>query len=137
MAHWLFKSEPFKYSWDRLRTDKRTSWDGVRNHLAKKNLQTMKRGDTGFFYHSNEGLAIMGIVEVVREAYPDPTDDSGKFVMVDIAPVESLAHPVTLAAIKADSRLKDMALVRLGRLSVQPVTDSEWKLVLALAKGKA
>ena len=135
MAHWLYKSEPFKWSWQNQLAAgaKGTHWDGVRNHLAKQQLLAMKRGDRGFFYHSNEGKEIVGIVEVIKEAYPDPSDPTGKFVMVDIKAVEGLPHPVTLAAIKAEPRLSEMALMRFSRLSVQPVTDEEWDIVLSMA----
>ena len=105
----------------------------MRNHQAKLNLQAMRRGDRGFFYHSGEGKAIVGVVEVVREYYPDPSDETGRFGMVDVRAVEALPEPVTLDRIKAEPRLKDMALVRLSRLSVQPVTDEEWGIVRAMA----
>ncbi|MDQ0510445.1 EVE domain-containing protein [Ancylobacter amanitiformis] len=136
MAHWLYKSEPFKWSWDQQVAAglKGTHWDGVRNHLAKQQLLAMKIGDRGFFYHSNEGKEIVGIVEVIREAYPDPSDPSGKFVMVDIKAVEPLAHPVSLATVKTEPRLSEMALMKFSRLSVQPVTDAEWDIVLELAR---
>ncbi|MCB4770745.1 EVE domain-containing protein [Ancylobacter sp. Lp-2] len=138
MAHWLYKSEPFKWSWQNQLDAgaKGTHWDGVRNHLAKQQLLAMKLGDRGFFYHSNEGKEIVGIVEVIREAYPDPSDPSGKFVMVDIKAVESLPKPVTLADVKAEPRLSEMALMRFSRLSVQPVTDEEWDIVLSMAGAK-
>ncbi|HEX8165237.1 MAG TPA: EVE domain-containing protein [Beijerinckiaceae bacterium] len=131
MRYWLFKSEPSAWSWDDevAAGRKGTSWDGVRNHAAKLNLQAMRKGDRGFFYHSNEGKAVVGIVEVVREYYPDHTDASGKFGVVDIRAVAPMPKPVSLDRIKAEPRLKDMALVRLSRLSVQPVTDEEWALV--------
>lgn len=131
MAHWLFKSEPSTWSWQQQcdAGDKGTFWNGVRNHLAKQQLMAMKVGDLGFFYHSNEGKAIVGIVEVIKAYYPDHTDATGKFGMVDIKAVESVPNPVTLEAIKAESALKDMALVNNSRLSVQPVTDAEWDLV--------
>ncbi len=135
MAHWLYKSEPFKWSWDQqvAAGAAGTHWDGVRNHLAKQQLLAMRNGDRGFFYHSNEGKEIVGIVEVIREAYPDPSDPSGKFVMVDIKAVEPLPRPVGLAAIKNEPRLAEMALMRFSRLSVQPVTDAEWAIVLEMA----
>ncbi|GAB4067415.1 EVE domain-containing protein [Ancylobacter sonchi] len=138
MAHWLYKSEPFKWSWQNQLDAgaKGTHWDGVRNHLAKQQLLAMRLGDRGFFYHSNEGKEIVGIVEVIREAYPDPSDPSGKFVMVDIKAVESLPKPVTLADVKAEPRLSEMALMRFSRLSVQPVTDKEWDIVLSMAGAK-
>ncbi|PZQ85703.1 MAG: EVE domain-containing protein [Ancylobacter novellus] len=137
MAHWLYKSEPFKWSWDQqiAAGAKGTHWDGVRNHLAKQQLLAMKIGDRGFFYHSNEGKEIVGIVEVIREAYPDPSDPTGKFVMVDIKAVAPLKRPVTLAAVKGEPRLSEMALMKFSRLSVQPVTDAEWDIVLEMAGG--
>ena len=131
MAYWLFKSEPSSWSWDDqvAAGAKGTTWNGVRNHQAKQNLMAMKRGDQGFFYHSNEGKAVVGIVEVIKEYYPDPTDATGKFGMVDIKAVKPLSRPVTLDAIKAEPRLKDMVLVNNSRLSVQPVTEAEWALI--------
>ncbi|MCS0504042.1 EVE domain-containing protein [Ancylobacter mangrovi] len=137
MAHWLYKSEPFKWSWAQqvAAGAKGTHWDGVRNHLAKQQLQAMKTGDHGFFYHSNEGKEIVGIVEVIREAYPDPSDASGKFVMVDLKAVAPLVKPVSLAAIRGEPRLSEMALMKYSRLSVQPVTDEEWAIVLEMAGG--
>jgi predicted RNA-binding protein with PUA-like domain len=129
MAYWLLKSEPVKYSWQKLVSDKRTHWDGIRNFQAAANLRAMKKGDRAFFYHSNEGLEIVGICEIAKPAYPDPSDETGKFVMVDVVPVAPVPRPVTLQAIKADPRLKDFALVRQSRLSVVPVSDDEWKLV--------
>ena len=131
MAYWLFKSEPSSWSWDDqvAAGAKGTTWNGVRNHQAKQNLMAMKRGDHGFFYHSNEGKAVVGIVEVIKEYYPDPTDETGKFGMVDIKAVKPFARPVTLDAIKAEAPLKTMALVNNSRLSVQPVTEAEWARV--------
>ena len=131
MAHWLYKSEPSVWSWDSqvAEGDKGTHWNGVRNHVAKQNLMAMKRGERGFFYHSNEGKAVVGIVEVIREYYPDHTDTTGKFGMVDIKAVKPLKRPVTLEEIKAEPSLKDMILVNNSRLSVQPVTDEEWEIV--------
>lgn len=132
MAHWLIKSEPFKWSWDMqvAAGAKGTFWDGVRNHSAKLNLMAMKKGDTAFFYHSNEGLEIVGIVEVIKEAYPDPTAEIGEpWVVVDFAAQKSLPRPVTLKEIKATPELSKMSLVTSMRLSVQPVTDAEWQLV--------
>jgi predicted RNA-binding protein with PUA-like domain len=135
VAHWLYKSEPFKWSWE-MQLDagaEGTFWNGVRNHSAKLNLMAMKKGDTGFFYHSNEGKEIVGIVEVIKEAYPDPTAEPGEpWVVVDIKAVKPLLRPVTLAHVKADPRLAKMSLVTSMRLSVQPVTDEEWKVVCAL-----
>lgn len=133
MAHWLIKSEPFKYSWDQLVKDKQTFWDGVRNYTARNNLRSMKKGDELFFYHSNEGLEIAGIVKVVKEAYQDPTTNETAWVVVDVKPVRRLKNPVTLAQIKADKRLKNMDLIRLSRLSVGSVKDEEWNIVLELA----
>lgn len=133
MAFWLVKSEPFKYSWDQFVSDKRTYWDGVRNYAARNNLKAMKKGDQLFFYHSNEGLEIVGIAKVVKEFYQDPTTIEEAWVVVDLVPVKKLNKPVSLATIKAEKRLTQMALIRLGRLSVQPVTDKEWKIVMELA----
>jgi predicted RNA-binding protein with PUA-like domain len=133
MAHWLLKSEPFKYSWDQMVRDGRTHWDGVRNHQAAINLKAMKVGDTAFFYHSNEGKQIVGIVEIVREAYADPSDAAGRFVMVDVSPVKPITTFVTLASMKADPALSDLALIRQSRLSVVPVSDAHWAHILAMA----
>ena len=133
MAYWLVKSEPFKYSWDQFVKDKQTFWDGVRNYGARNNLRAMKKGDEVFYYHSNEGVAIVGIAKVIKEHYQDPTTEDVNWVVVDLKPVRKLKQQVTLAQIKADGRLNDMALVRLGRLSVQPVTAEEWKIILELA----
>jgi predicted RNA-binding protein with PUA-like domain len=133
MRYWLLKSEPTAYSWDRLVKDGSTHWDGVRNYQAANNLKAMKRGDRAFFYHSNEGLAIVGIAEVIKEAYPDPSDKEGRFVMVDIKPLMPVKAPVTLAAIKAEPKLADFALVRQGRLSVAPVAPEEWRLLCKMA----
>lgn len=133
MAYWLVKSEPFKYSWDQFVKEGQTFWDGVRNYAARNNLRAMKKGDELFFYHSNEGLEIVGIAKVVKEAYQDPTTDEEAWVVVDLKPVKKLKNPVSLQQIKADERLKNMALIRLGRLSVQPVTAEEWKIVMELS----
>ncbi|GLK70736.1 EVE domain-containing protein [Ancylobacter dichloromethanicus] len=137
MAHWLYKSEPFKWSWEMqvAAGAKGTHWDGVRNHLAKQQLLAMKLGDRGFFYHSNEGKEIVGIVEVIKEAYPDPSDPKGIFVMVNLKAVTALKNPVSLAAVKTEPRLAEMALMKFSRLSVQPVTDAEWDIVLEMAGG--
>ena len=137
MTHWLLKSEPSAYSWPDLTRDRRTAWTGVRNHQAANNLRAMRVGDHAFFYHSNEGLAIVGVVEIVREAYPDPDDKSGRFVAVDVAPLAAAKTPVTLAQIKAEPRLKSLALVRQGRLSVSPVSAAEWTLLCRMAGLKA
>ena len=133
MAYWLVKSEPHKYAWDDMVRDGRTIWDGVRNHTAAINLRTMKVGDRAFFYHSNEGKEIVGIVEIVREHYLDPKDPAQRFPAVDVAPVAPLKNPVTLATIKADPALADMQLVRQSRLSVAPVRDAEWAHIMAMA----
>lgn len=134
MAHWLLKSEPSSWSWEQqvAAGEKGTFWSGVRNHTASNNLKAMKRGERGFFYHSNVGKAIVGIVEVTREYYPDPTDKTGKFGMVDVKAVEALPHLVTLEQIKSEPKLRDMALVKFSRLSVQPVGDEEWGIVRRL-----
>ncbi|MBV8650236.1 MAG: EVE domain-containing protein [Alphaproteobacteria bacterium] len=133
MAHWLWKSEPFKYSWDQLVADGRTHWNGVRNFQAANNLKAMRSGEHGFFYHSNEGLEIVGIAEIVKEYYPDPSDATGRFGMVDIKPVRRVPKPVTLQQIKAEPKLADFALVRQSRLSVVPVSDAEWELLYKMA----
>ncbi|MCA3597210.1 MAG: EVE domain-containing protein [Methylobacterium sp.] len=137
MPHWLVKSEPFKWSWDSqvAAGAKGTHWDGVRNHLAKKNLMAMRRGEQAFFYHSNEGLEIVGIVEVIREAYPDPTAEPGEpWVVVDFAAVKPLPKPVSLQQVKATPELSKMSLVTSMRLSVQPVTDEEWNRILLMSE---
>lgn len=136
MAHWLVKSEPFTYSWDDLVKEKLTAWTGVRNYAARGHLNAMKKGDEVFFYHSNEGTDIVGIAKVVKESYQDPTTDDDRWVAVDLKPVKKLINPVTLETIKKDKRLAGMALVRIGRLSCQPVTDDEWKVVMELAGEK-
>lgn len=136
MAYWLIKSEPFKYSWDQFENDQQTYWDGVRNYAARNNLRSMKKNDLLFFYHSNEGLNIVGIAKVVKESYQDPTTDDNAWLVVDVKPVKKLKKPVTLAMIKADKRLSDMALIKLSRLSVQPVTEQEWEVVMELAGEK-
>jgi predicted RNA-binding protein with PUA-like domain len=131
MAYWLVKSEPSVWSWDQQVAKGKTgeAWTGVRNHTAKLNMMKMKKGDRAFYYHSNEGKEIVGIVEIVKEHYPDPTDATGKFVCVDIAADKALKTPVTLEAIKGEKKLADMELVKLSRLSVQSVTSEQWKLV--------
>src|SRR5829696_5686702 len=135
MAYWLIKSEPSAYSWDQLVKDKKTSWTGVRNFQAQINLKAMKTGDRAFFYHSGEGKEIVGIAEVVKTAYPDSTDKDGKSVTVDFKAVEPVKKKVTLAEIKADPKFKEMKLVRQSRLSVSPVSDEHWKLLLKMASG--
>ena len=135
MAYWLVKSEPHKYAWDDMVGDGRTIWDGVRNHTAAINLRAMKLGDRAFFYHSNEGKEIVGIVEIVREHYLDPKDATQRFPAVDVAPVAPLKLPVTLAAIKADPALVGIELVRQSRLSVVPIRDPEWTRIMDMAEG--
>ena len=136
MAHWLVKSEPSAYSWEQLEKDKQTVWSGVRNYAARLHLRSMKKGDEAFFYHSNEGTSIVGIAKVIKEAYQDPTTDDDRWVAVDIKVHKKIKTPVSLDTVKKDKRLANMALVRLGRLSVQPVTDEEWKIVMELAGEK-
>ncbi|MEO7311785.1 MAG: EVE domain-containing protein [Chitinophagaceae bacterium] len=136
MKYWLIKSEPFKYSWDQFVKDKQTFWDGVRNYAARNNLRDMKKGDEVFFYHSNEGLEIVGIAKVAKEAYQDPTTEDANWVVVDFKPVRKLKNPVNLATMKADQRLANMDLIRLGRLSVGAVKGEEWDVVLELAGEK-
>ena len=133
MATWLVKSEPSVYSWDQLVKDKQTRWDGIRNYAARLHLRAMKKGDEVFFYHSNEGLEIVGIAKVVKEAYPDPTAEEGDWSAVDIKAVKKLKNPVSMSVIKKDKRLQQMALVRIGRLSTQPVTEEEKDIILELA----
>ncbi|MEZ5877301.1 MAG: EVE domain-containing protein [Tepidamorphaceae bacterium] len=131
MNYWLFKSEPFKWSWEmqKARGEKGEEWDGVRNYQARNNMRAMKLGDRGFFYHSNEGLEIVGIVEVCKEAHPDSTTDDPRWECVDIKAVRDMPRPVSLKEIKATPELQDMSLVTSMRLSVQPVTEDEWKFV--------
>lgn len=127
--HWLVKSEPDAFSWDQQVANGVEPWTGVRNHMAKNNLKAMRLGDRAFFYHSNVGKEIVGVVEVVREAYPDPTAESGDWVCVDMQAVGPMPHPVTLAAIKAEPKLAEIALVRQSRLSVMPVSEAHWQLI--------
>ncbi len=136
MAHWLVKSEPITYSWDQLVQEGSTCWSGVRNYAARLHLMNMKKGDEVFFYHSNEGTDIVGIAKVIKEQYHDPTTDDERWVAVDIKPLKKLTKPVSLEQIKKDKNLAGMALVRIGRLSVQPVSDKEWAAVLELAGEK-
>ncbi|HMI64221.1 MAG TPA: EVE domain-containing protein [Puia sp.] len=136
MAYWLVKSEPSAYSWEQFEKDKETQWTGVRNYAARLHLRAMKKGDEALFYHSNEGMEIVGIAKVAKEVYQDPTTDDERWVAVDLKPLKRLKHSVSLAQIKEEPRLANMALVRLGRLSVQPVTDEEWKVVMSMAKEK-
>lgn len=133
MAYWLVKSEPSAYSWDQLVKEKQTVWSGVRNYAARIHLKAMKKGDETLFYHSNEGMEIVGIAKVAKEFYQDPTTTDDAWVAVDLKPFRRLKNPVSLASIKSDKRLANMALVRIGRLSVQPVTDEEWKVIMEMA----
>jgi len=135
-SHWLVKSEPFKYSWDQFKSDKKAVWDGVRNFEARNNLRAMKKGDLVLFYHSSEGKEVVGIAAVAKEAYPDPTATEGDWSAVEITPKKALTQAVTLAAVKADKQLTDFALVRKSRISVIPVTPSEFARVLELGKTK-
>lgn len=139
MAYWLVKSEPDAWSWEQQvkRGAKGEVWSGVRNFQARSNLKAMKKGERAFFYHSNEGKEIVGIVEVIKEHYPDPTDETGKWLVVDFKAVEPLKMPVTLVAIKADPKLAGMVLARNARLSVQPVSAEEWKYICKLGGVKA
>ena len=136
MAHWLFKSEPFKFSFAALKAKGAagTEWDGVRNYLARNNMRAMNVGDLGFFYHSNEGLAVVGICEVIAPSHPDSTTDDPRWDCVDVRAVRDLKRPVTLAEIKAEPSLSKMSLITSMRLSVQPVTDEAWETVLAMAE---
>ena len=133
MAYWLFKSEPGAYSWDTLVKDKRTNWSGVRNYQANNNMKAMKKGDRGFFYHSVNEKDIVGVVEVVKEHYPDDSDATGRFGMVDVKAVMPVKTRVNLAAIKAEPELEGLALVRQSRLSVVPVSAKEWKILCRMA----
>lgn len=132
MNHWLVKSEPFKYSWEKFNEDGRTFWDGVRNYQARNNLKEMKEGDLVLFYHSNEGKNVVGIAKVVKEFYQDPTTDDKNWVVVDLSPVETLKKPVTLEQIKAEPSLADISLIRQGRLSVMPLKATEFDKILEM-----
>jgi predicted RNA-binding protein with PUA-like domain len=136
MAHWLVKSEPSSYSWEQLEKDKQTVWSGVRNYAARLHLRNMKIGDEVFFYHSNEGTDIVGIAKVVKEAYQDPTTDDDRWEAVDLKAHKKIKNSVTLDAIKKNKQLAGMALVRIGRLSVQPVTETEWKEIMKMSGEK-
>lgn len=136
MNYWLVKSEPFKYSWEQFVKDGSTMWDGVRNYAARNNLRAMKKGDLVLWYHSNEGMEIVGIAKVGKEFYHDPTTDDDAWVVVDLKPHKKLKAPVTLAQIKTDKCLSGMDLVRLGRLSVQSVKPDEWKIIMELSGTK-
>lgn len=133
MEYWLVKSEPVKYPWQQLVKDKRTFWDGVRNYAARNHLRAMKKDDLVLFYHSNEGMEIVGIAKVVKTAYQDPTTDDPNWVVVDLAPYKALKKPVTLAQIKAEPSLKQLPLVRIPRLSVMPVRPEEFDKILLMS----
>jgi predicted RNA-binding protein with PUA-like domain len=132
--YWLVKSEPFKYSWDQFVKEGSTYWNGVRNYQARNNLRAMKKGDQVFYYHSNEGLEIVGIAKVVKEAYQDPTTDDERWSVVDIAPVKKLKRAVSLEEIKQDKRLREIALIRQSRLSVMPVTEEEFDAIVEMSR---
>lgn len=136
MNYWLAKSEPFKYSWDDFLKDGSTYWDGVRNYQARNNLKAMKVKDKVFFYHSNEGLQVVGVAEVIKEHYQDPTTDDQRWVVVDLKPVDTLKNPVTLAQIKQESSLKEISLVRQGRLSVMPLSKKEFDKILSMSESE-
>lgn len=136
MAYWLVKSEPSVYSYDELIKDKTTVWDGIRNYAARNHLRAMKKGEEVMFYHSNEGLAIVGIAKVAKEAYQDPKTDDPTWSAVDLKPHKKLKKPVTLAELKTNKKLQNMALIRIGRLSVSPVTEEEWEEILKMSEAK-
>lgn len=137
MNYWLVKSEPFKYSWQQFLKDKKAVWDGVRNYAARNNMRAMKKGDLVFFYHSNEGLEIVGIAKVVKEHYQDPTTDDTAWSVVEISPFKTLKRPVSLAEIKADKRLTNMQIIKLSRLSVSAVKPEEFDRIIELSETKA
>lgn len=134
MNYWLVKSEPSVYSWDQFNIDKKTFWNGVRNYAARNNMREMKKGDEVFYYHSNEGMEIVGIAKVVKEFYQDPTTDNPNWVVVDLKPVKKLKTPVTLAQAKKESKLSNMELIKNSRLSVQKVTEEEWNFILKMGE---
>ena len=136
MKYWLVKSEPFKYSWEMFLKDGSTYWDGVRNYEARNNLKNMKNGDLVLFYHSSEGLEVVGIAKVIKEAYQDPTTNDQRWVVVDLKPVETLKKPVPLDEIKKDKHLKNIALIKQSRLSVMPLTKEEFDVIVAKGRGK-
>lgn len=136
MNHWLVKSEPIKYSWEKFLKDGKTTWDGVRNYAARNNLRAMKKGDLVLFYHSNEGLCVVGIAKVAKEAYQDPTSADKNWVAVDLLPFKTLKKPVTLVQIKADKNLQNIYLVKLGRLSVMPLKKEEFNRIIELSSSK-
>ena len=135
MNHWLVKSEPVKYAWDKFLKEGRTFWDGVRNYQARNNLRAMKKDDTVLFYHSNEGLAVLGVARVVKESYQDPTTEDPQWVAVDLAPVETFKTSVTLGEMKQDERLQNIGLIRQAQLSVMPLTKEEFEVIVAKGRG--
>jgi predicted RNA-binding protein with PUA-like domain len=137
MHYWLVKSEPGKYSWDQFCKDGSTYWDEVRNYQARNNLQAMKTGDKVLYYHSNDGLAVIGVARVITEAYQDPSTDDERWVVVDLEPIEALPNPVTLSEIKQDKRLQDIPLIKQSRLSVMPLAKKEYDLIVKKGKGQA
>jgi predicted RNA-binding protein with PUA-like domain len=136
MNYWLVKSEPSVYSWDQFKKDKKTFWNGVRNYAARNNMREMKKDDEVLYYHSNEGMEIVGTAKVVKEAYQDPTTEDKNWVVVDLKPLKKLKHPVTLVAVKKEPRLANMELVKNSRLSVQKVSPEEWKIVMQMSEGE-
>jgi len=136
MKYWLVKSEPFKYSWEMFLKNGSTYWDGVRNYQARNNLKNMKKGDLVLFYHSNEGLEVVGIAKVIKEAYQDPTTNDQRWVVVDLEPVETLKKPVPLDEIKKVKRLKNIALIKQSRLSVMPLTKEEFDVIVTKGRGR-
>ena len=136
MNYWLVKSEPSVYSWDQFVKEKKTFWNGVRNYAARNNLREMKKDDEVFYYHSNEGMEIVGIAKVIKESYQDPTTDNPNWVVVDLKPVKKLKKPITLVQVKGEPKLADMELVKNSRLSVQKVTPQEWEMILKLSGEK-
>jgi predicted RNA-binding protein with PUA-like domain len=136
MNYWLVKSEPFKYSWEQFLKDKKAVWDGVRNYAARNNMRAMKKGDLVFFYHSNEGLNIVGIAKVVKEAYQDPTTEDTAWSVVEISPFKTLKRAISLAEIKADKKLEGIELVRLSRLSVATIKPAEFDRIIELSETK-
>jgi predicted RNA-binding protein with PUA-like domain len=134
IQYWLIKSEPHKYSWEQFEKDQLTFWDGVRNYLARNNLREMKVGDLCMYYHSNEGKEVVGIAEVVRESYQDPTTEDQNWVVVDVKPVQKLKMPVSLATMKADPRLQGIELIRMSRLSVSKLKKDEFDIILSLSE---
>ena len=136
MNYWLVKSEPSVYSWDQFTKDKKTFWNGVRNYAARNNMREMKKDEEVLFYHSNEGMEIVGIAKIVKESYQDPTTEDKNWVVVDLKPVKKLKIPVTLSQIKKEPRLANMELVKNSRLSVQKVSAEEWKIIMEMSDGK-